>query len=157
MSIEKEVLRYAHYDPETFKLLGYYASDIHGDNIPTPHVLLSEQDWLDALAINANHVNVDARKLYVVTPDITLEDATSTVKSYLDRKAAELGYDNIASAVSYAEEPAVPKYQEEGRRFRTWRSLVWQKFYELSEEWGQAGPVPSNFKDLLPSFESIPP
>lgn len=47
------------------------------------------------------------------------------VQEYLDSAAQGLGYDDIYTAVSYAEEPAVPKYQAEGKALRQWRSLVW--------------------------------
>lgn len=39
-------------------------------------------------------------------------------------------YDTIAMAVSYAEEPEVPKFQRDGIAFRAWRSLVWAYAYE---------------------------
>jgi len=39
-------------------------------------------------------------------------------------------YDSIATAVSYAVEPAVPEFQNDGIAFRAWRSLVWAYAYE---------------------------
>jgi hypothetical protein len=47
------------------------------------------------------------------------------VQKYLDMTAAAHGYDDIRTAVTYADEPAVPRFQAEGRAFRAWRSLVW--------------------------------
>lgn len=47
----------------------------------------------------------------------------------LDAMAVNCGYVSILSAISYAEEPAVPAYQADGRKFRAWRSLVWAWFY----------------------------
>lgn len=55
----------------------------------------------------------------------------SAVQLHLDVTAKSFGYDDIASAVSYAEEPAVPKFQLEGKALRAWRSLVWATCYEL--------------------------
>ena len=59
------------------------------------------------------------------------EEKTETLKNLisgiLDSTAKRYGYDSIASAVSYAEEPSVPQYQIEGQAFRLWRSLVWEK------------------------------
>ncbi len=52
------------------------------------------------------------------------------VQANLDGAATMRGYDNISTAISYAEEPAVPKFQNDGRAFRTWRSLVWAYAYE---------------------------
>lgn len=52
---------------------------------------------------------------------------TGHVQSHLDAQARTLDYDNIFTAVTYAEEPAVPEYQAEGRALRAWRSQVWAK------------------------------
>lgn len=47
------------------------------------------------------------------------------LQAHLDAAARAAGYDDIRSAISYAEEPAVPKFQAEGQAFRAWRSLFW--------------------------------
>ncbi|MEB0132663.1 hypothetical protein [Pseudomonas sp. CCI2.4] len=52
------------------------------------------------------------------------------VQAKLNGSAIASGYDSIATAVSYAEEPAVPKFQNDGIAFRAWRSLVWAYIYE---------------------------
>ena len=49
---------------------------------------------------------------------------------HMDSAAADHGYDGINTAVSYADEPAVAKFQREGRAFREWRSLVWAYCYD---------------------------
>lgn len=49
----------------------------------------------------------------------------NAVQSHLDTTAQLLGYDSIATAVTYASEAAVSKFQTEGQAFREWRSLVW--------------------------------
>lgn len=56
------------------------------------------------------------------------------VQGQLDAIARAYGYDGISSAVSYADEPAVPKFQAEGQALRAWRSLVWATCYELLAE-----------------------
>lgn len=50
---------------------------------------------------------------------------TSAVQSHLDAVAQSVGYDNIYTACTYADEPSVPKFQLEGRALRAWRSDVW--------------------------------
>ncbi len=50
---------------------------------------------------------------------------TFLIQKHLDDKAREHGYDDIRSVVTYADEPSVPKFQNEGLAFRKWRSLVW--------------------------------
>jgi len=52
------------------------------------------------------------------------------VQHKLDAAAIAARYDSIATAVSYAEEPAVPKFQNDGIAFRAWRSKVWAYAYE---------------------------
>jgi hypothetical protein len=51
------------------------------------------------------------------------------VQSYLDAEARAHDYDNIFTAVTYADEPTVAQFQQEGQAFRVWRSLVWQHCY----------------------------
>jgi hypothetical protein len=51
-------------------------------------------------------------------------------QDHLNAAAVAAGYDDISTAVSYAEEPAVPKFQNDGIAFRKWRSLVWAYAYE---------------------------
>jgi hypothetical protein len=56
---------------------------------------------------------------------------TDAVQRHLDATAQAAGYDDIKSAVTYADEPAVLKFQQEGQRFRAWRSLVWAACYAM--------------------------
>lgn len=55
---------------------------------------------------------------------------TRVVQQHLDATAQSLGYDDIRSAATYADEPAVAKFQNEGRALRAWRSLVWAAAYD---------------------------
>ena len=52
----------------------------------------------------------------------------------MDATAKSMGYDDMNSAVTYADEPAVTKFQAEGRALRAWRSLVWARCYQLLAE-----------------------
>ncbi|MFL9669753.1 hypothetical protein WIX39_022610 [Variovorax sp. AB1(2024)] len=80
----------------------------------------------------------------------------SAVQKYMDTMAQGFGYDNINSAVTYAEEPAVQKFQEEGRAFREWRSVVWARCYELFDDvqYGRRStPTEQELIALLPLFD----
>jgi len=80
----------------------------------------------------------------------------SAVQKYMDTMAQGFGYDNVNSAVTYAEEPAVQKFQEEGRAFRAWRSLVWARCYELFDEvlaGTRSTPDEQQLIALLPLFD----
>ena len=45
-------MKYAHLDGE--KVLGWYTKDVHGDNIPTPNVEVTDEVWQQALVDVAN-------------------------------------------------------------------------------------------------------
>lgn len=55
---------------------------------------------------------------------------TNAVQRVLDNKAQELLYDNCLSVCSYID-TGVPKFDAEGKAFRSWRSQVWAKGYEI--------------------------
>lgn len=79
-----------------------------------------------------------------------------SIQLKLDEQARQYGYDSIASAVTYAEEPAVPKFQAEGQAFRAWRSLVWAYGYEqlaLVESGQRPAPTIPEFIAELPPLE----
>lgn len=50
---------------------------------------------------------------------------TAAVQAHLDATAQAHGYDNIYTACTYADEPAVAQFQAEGQALRAWRSQVW--------------------------------
>ncbi len=52
------------------------------------------------------------------------------IQRHMDEAAVRVGYDDIKTAVTYADEPSVPKFQAEGQALRAWRSLVWAYGYE---------------------------
>lgn len=88
-----------------------------------------------------------------------LEALRNLVQEYLDAMARAWGYDDIRSAVTYAEEPAVPRFQAEGKALRAWRSMVWSACYELLAR-VQAGDLDEPSGDeligLLPRLERLP-
>lgn len=47
------------------------------------------------------------------------------VQLHMDATARLYGYDGLISVISYADEPAVARYQAEGQAFRAWRSACW--------------------------------
>lgn len=64
------------------------------------------------------------------TPEQLQKAFVDAIQLHMDNTARTFRYDDIKSAVTYAEEPSVPKFQMEGRGFRAWRSLVWAYAYE---------------------------
>ena len=53
-------------------------------------------------------------------------EMVNAVQNHMDATAQLLGYDSISTAVTYASEASVSKFQTEGVAFREWRSLVWE-------------------------------
>ena len=77
------------------------------------------------------------------------------VQLHLDQVAQGIGYDNIVSAISYADELSVPKYQIEGSALRAWRSKVWEKAGQIIASY-KSGVIPQPTAqavvDALPKF-----
>jgi hypothetical protein len=65
---------------------------------------------------------------------LRMKQCEQAVQNLLDAEAIAAGYDSIHTAVTYADEPAVPKFQQDGIALRTRRSLVWAKCYEILGE-----------------------
>lgn len=108
---------------------------------------------------------IDYSKL--VTKEMKKESQLSALSStfeqsiqlLLDTTAKKYGYDSITTAVSYAEEPAVEKFQNDGKAFRQWRSLVWEYAYkELAKVKAGVREIPSldDFMTELPKLSLEP-
>lgn len=80
----------------------------------------------------------------------------TAVQAHLDAPAQALGYDDIKTAITYADEPAVPRFQAEGRALRAWRSRVWDRCYGVLAQW-EAGEIPepseSELIQMLPALD----
>lgn len=120
---------------------GRYDSDFDTGSIPTSAVPVSDELFLRALeeadgiwTRNPETGEIEKRPLPPPTPAEIEAGKVAVVQEHMDAAARALRYDDIKTAVTYAEEPAVPKFQAEGRAFRAWRSLVWAKCYAILEE-----------------------
>lgn len=85
----------------------------------------------------------------------TLQQYERDIDLMLNVKANKYGYDSIKTAVTYADEPAVPKFQDEGKAFRSWRSLVYAKGYEIADEVKVTGVIPT-FDEVLAQLPAFP-
>lgn len=61
---------------------------------------------------------------------LSVVDYQATIQRHMDEAARAAGYDDIKAAVTYADEPAVARFQAEGQAFRAWRSKCWAYCYE---------------------------
>ena len=85
-----------------------------------------------------------------------IKESLDLIQSYLDTHAQSWGYDDIKSAVTYADEPSVLQFQNEGKALRAWRSLVWEQASLMLSiiESGQS-PIPTK-ADILDSLPAKP-
>lgn len=58
-------------------------------------------------------------------PEQVVGSYTAAIQTHLDSVAQAWGYDNVYTAVTYADEPAVKAFADEGKALRAWRSRVW--------------------------------
>lgn len=117
---------------------GFFDDTFHFPNeIPEDVIQLTDEEYRFYLkAVNSNKViKVEFGELKLSDRPIVAEDViksiTASLQYHLDEKAREYGYDNIYTAISYADEPSVPKFQMEGKAFREWRSLFWLSVNEI--------------------------
>ena len=146
--------------------LGFYVPSINGSAIPPDAVeitpaqhaaLLAAQSAGKRIVPDANGYPVaqDPPPPPAPTAEQIRADRVADVYAHLNTAAQALGYDDIRAAVTYADEPAVPKFQAEGRAFRAWRSLVWAHCYQVLDD-VQAGrrPIPSA-QDLIAELPAL--
>lgn len=116
---------------------GFYDPKIH-KNIPVDAVAITKEKYAELMLGQSQNqiITSDEQGQPILLPVVlTLtqkcDSLEAAVKRNLDSVAKEYGYDNIFSAVTYAEETAVNKYRIEGLAFRRWRSKTWDSFYAL--------------------------
>jgi hypothetical protein len=119
-----------HYSASTG---GFYDSEIHAA-WPADAVEISAQRRAELLEAQSAGkliaVDADGQPTATDPPPPTDEHMrgllSSAVQRLLDAAARARGYDSMAAAVSYADEPAVPRYQADGQALRAWRSVMWE-------------------------------
>lgn len=141
---------------------GFYSTDIHGDNIPLGAVEITAEEHaalLDAQSSGQQIVADDSGYPIAIDPpaptyEQIIAGLTAAIQAHMDATAKGYGYDDVKSAVTYADEPAVPKFQQEGQALRAWRSLVWEAAYaELAlYQDGDAIPTREQLIEKLPAF-----
>lgn len=145
---------------------GFYSRELHGNNIPKDAVEITAEKHAELLQGQAEGKKIVPSPLNIPslqnTPQPTVEQIEKAkialVQKHLDDTAREYRYDDIKTACTYAEEPAVEKFQEEGKAFRRWRSLVWAECYDILED-VQNGEreIPTDGELLLELPPFVPP
>lgn len=109
--------------------------------------------------VEITEAEAEAIRLSSLTPEQVEAALSVAVQDFLDGTARSFGYDDIRSAVTYAEEPSVPKFQVEGRALRAWRSKVWAKCYQILDDVkAEQEPIPTDAELIraLPPFTGLP-
>lgn len=142
-----------YYCPNT---AGFYSSAVNS-KIPEGAVEITSAQHAALLAGQARgqRIEIGAKgQPQLVTPVVSREAAAEglirAVQAHLDTVARSYGYDAIATAVTYAEEPAVARFQAEGQAFRAWRSKVWDAAHGALA--AKALPTESDLIAALPVF-----
>lgn len=142
---------------------GFYTREIHGDNIPADAVKITEAEHAALMEGQSQGKRIVAdesgRPILQDPPPPTAEQIMQRleahVQRWLDEQARALGYDDIKTAISYAEEPVVPKFQQEGQAMRRLRSLAWARYNEIMGQ-VKAGqlPIPTE-EELIADMEAL--
>jgi len=85
-------MKYAHYDSETNKLLGYYDSEIH-NTIPEPNIELTDEEWKKYVNDNCNYVDIENNVLLRVdfrTIDERKTSLYNSIQLLADSKTRDL-------------------------------------------------------------------
>jgi hypothetical protein len=142
---------------------GFYEQAIHGNNIPADAVKISYEEYqelLEGQSLGKTIVSNSQGLPILKDPEPPSSEQMLTsimfgVQAHMDKKAKEYGYGDLQSAVTYADEPAVARFQEEGRAFRAWRSIVWERCIQMFEDF-KAGKIQVSGKaqviEMLPVF-----
>ena len=90
--------------------------------------------------------------------ELSLTEAmySAAIQEALDKKARSLGYENIFTAATYADEAEVSKFQTEGRALRKWRSLSWKYVYDVLDQVNaglMSQPTIENLVNGMPNYE----
>lgn len=136
---EQGNLLYLNLDGEETTKAGIYYEGEETEFVAYPPVMLDAgplYEWRELIPTPAEQAADIQRSL------------VAAVQNHLDSAARNAGYDDIKSAVTYADEPAVPKFQAEGQAFRAWRSLTWAACYAI------LGDVLDN-KRIVPAVEEL--
>jgi len=102
----------------------------------------SQEFLLPAGTVRITDAEAHAIQNPAPTTEQLIAGYAEAVQAHMESAARNHGYDSLLSAVSYADESSVPKFQAEGMAFRAWRSQVWASCHALlgKVQAGEASP-----------------
>ena len=141
---------------------GFYIEGLNS-TYPKDAVVVTEEEVTQILAaFNSNKTISVVNGVVSISEDSSVDIQSilnyfsSKLQNHLDSKANEYGYDNIYTAISYAEEPSVLKFQLEGKAFRAWRSLFWLEANLIKAEIETGSrDIPSSVEELITELPKL--
>lgn len=95
-----------------------------------------------------------------IEPELSYDEKVyryrSAVGLHIDQEAQALGYDDVSTAVTYADEPAVLKFQQEGQALRAWRSQVWTAYYSILADVERGSRSEPTVEELIAELPAFP-
>lgn len=143
------------YSPTTG---GFYAGDIHGDNIPADAVEITEAEHAALIGgqSQGKRIVADENGYPILqdppppTPEQIMAECVNLTQKRLDDFARTRNYDNILSACTYATS-TVPKFAAEGQYCVAARDNTWATLYQvLAEVEAGTRQIPSGYADIEP-------
>lgn len=140
----------------------FYATDIHGDNIPGDAVEITVEEHQALLEGQSQgkpiQADVTGRPVLAdpppPAPEQIIASMTAKVQEHMDAKARERNYDGILSLCTYATSQNT-KFAAEGQAGVEWRNTVWATCYAILadvQDGKRPAPTAEQLIAELPSF-----
>lgn len=109
MGIKGEKMKYVHYGEKAQEILGYYDDEIH-ESIPEPNIRITDEQWQEAISINANYI--EKGKLIFKQKEPSDEDKKQAQILELEAQIKEVE-GLIRNAILIGNDSVLPELREE--------------------------------------------
>ena len=99
-------MKYAHYGEKAQEILGYYDDEIH-ESIPEPNIRITDEQWQEAISINANYV--EEGKLIFKQKELSKEDKRQAELNEQIKEIEEL----LRNAILIGNDSVLPELRED--------------------------------------------
>ena len=128
----------------------FYAPEIHGNNIPSEAVEITDEQWREFIANPGIRKLVDGEVVVVdpIAAPATITDYENAIQNLVDSTARERQFRDAVTLASYIGSTK-PKWAAEAQAFVAWRDNVWRYSYgELTKFQAGQRPQPTVEKFL---------